>query len=358
MNPPQTDTFNDRVRKFWEWFQEVAPSYHAAIDAGECRSLTEPTCEVVNGLFPHLSWTYGPVVGGTGHSFTLTGEGIEHHQLLAIHWLSQAPPIKGWTFYADRQAGPIKGHRIRMGDVSIDPKEIWVTPSINEDRKCVDLTIWHPLWPQLEKSQLWTIVFLFLDEALGEYGTQLWTGGIRLENDRLTDSFPLEELPDFIQEVVMKEGWKKALPGEGYTLFEVTPSDESSPRSDLLTLTTATPNFFHDYWEANGKMEDLFGGLGADYLYVSIRRDFLPAGEEVDKRYELECALDTALKSHASGRCIGGGLGRERAYVDLLIFDGQRSLDIIVETTRDLNLPQGTTIEYFAVEKADNRIRL
>lgn len=358
VTPPPSDTCNDRIRRFWAWFQEVGPSYYATIEEGKCGSLTEPTSKKVDEMFTGFAWVYGPGNGGKGHSFTLSGEGDEHRQLLAIHWLSQAPAIEGWSFHASRQPGPVKGHAIDIHGVRIDPKEIWVTPSIDEEEESIDLTIWHPLWPQIEKRQQWSIVFLFLDEALGEYGSKWWIGEVRLENDRLADSFPLEELPEFVDAIVEREGWKKYPPGESYAMFKIPPADKTFPRSDLVTLTTAVPQLFHDHREAEGKMEDPLENTGADYVYVSFSRDLLPAGKEVDTRYELEEALDNALKPHASGRCIGGGLGRERAYVDLLIFDGQRSLDLIVEVLKARNLPKGTTIEFFAKEKAKNRIRL
>jgi hypothetical protein len=355
---PNANTFNDRIRRFWEWFQEVAPSYYEAIDARKCDSLADPTSARIDELFPGFGWNYGPGEGGIGHSFTLTGEGVEHRQLLALHWLSQAPVIEGWTFFAARKSGPIKGHVIKIGDLKIDPKEIWVTPSLDEDDERMDLTIWHPLWSKIEKDQQWTIVFLFLDEALGEYGTQWWIGDIRLENDQLAGSFPLEELADFVAETSRQRNWKKFPPGEGHSLFTITPDEKPFPRSDLITLSTAAPRLFHDHREAEGRLKDPLEGTGADYLYVSIPKEYFQKGQEVDKRSEIEESLDEALRSNASGLCLGGGMGIRRSVVDLLIFDGQRSIAIIIAALKAFNLPEGTTIEYFALEKLAKRIQL
>lgn len=349
-------TCNDRIRRFWEWFQEVAPSYYAAIEDKKCDSLTAATSTKVDEFLPGFGWVYGPGENRIGHSLTLTGEGIEHQQLIALHWLSMAPQIEGWTFYASRQPGPIKGHSINIGDLKVDPKEIWVTPFIDEENERIDLTIWHPLWNQIEKNRQWTIVFLFLDEALGEYGTQLWIGDIRMEGDRLAESFPLEELPEYVAETRDRFQWKKYPPGESYSLFSVTPSDEDFPRSDLLTLNTAAPNLFRDHREAKGGIEDPFKNIGADYLYVAIPKVYFPKGRETDVRGEIEDKLEAALKSESSGRCIGGGLGVHYGYVDLLVFDGKRSVEIIRKTLRSSNLPEGTAIEYFASEKRNQRI--
>jgi len=51
-------------------------------------------------------------------------------------------------------------------------------------------------------------------------------------------------------------------------------------------------------------------------------------------------------------------MGTEFGYVDLLIYDGARSLAIVRETIKVLKLPSGTMIEYFAVDKRSHRIAL
>lgn len=355
IDPP---TYNERVLKFWAWFQEVAPAFYSAIDDGKCHSLTDETSEKVKALSPSFAWVYGHGKGGHGHSLTISGEGIESQQLLALQWLKFAPLIDGWTFYASRQPDDIQGAAIDVGGTSFNATEIWVTPVIDEENECIDLTVWHPKWPELEKKQRWTVTFLFLDEALGEYCTQSRVGEIRLENDRLADSFPLEELPEYVAETANRLGWKKILPGHTYTLFTIKPSSEIFPRGDLMTLNTSVPNLFRDHRKGKGQLEDPLADSGADYLYLSIPKCYFPKGEELDKRAELEDAMESALAPCGSGKCTGGGLGVDHCYVDLLIFDGNRSIGIIMKALEPFQLPKGSTLEYFAIEKRNKRLNL
>jgi hypothetical protein len=357
-SPPPEQTFKERVAGFWAWFQDVAPRFYATIDAGKCADLAEETSARVDQLFPGFAWVYGPGAGGKGHSLTVTGEGVEHRQLLAQHWLSQAPVIPGWTFHASRQAGPIKGHVIQMEGLHIDPKEIWVTPSIDNDAKKIDLVVWHHALEHITEQKRWTLVLIFLDEVLGEYGTKWWIGKISFGKDRLADSFPLEELAGHVANAVSRGEWKRSAPGDEWTGFTIKPGAEHYPRSDLFTLTTAAPGLFQTYMEEKDAMADLLAGSGADYVYVSIDRAFFPPGQEVAKRGEIEDALDAGLKSQNSGRLIGGGLGSERGYIDLLIYDGARSLDILRITLKQLGIPAGTMIEFFARDKRARRIAI
>lgn len=355
---PVVPTFNERIVAFWKWFEEVAPRFYATIEDRKCASLSDETSAKVDELLPGFAWVYGPGADGKGHSFTLTGEGDIHRQLLALHWLAHAPSIAGWTFYASRQPDEIKGRVIEMHGLRFDPKEIWVTPTVDEEEEKIDLTLWHPAWEQLEDRQKYSITFIFLDEALGEYGTGWWIGEIALGKDRLSESFPLEELAGYVTGTSQKLGWKKLPPGECWTLYTIKEVERDFPRADIFSLTTAVPKLFKQYMNANGELEDPLAGTGADYVYVSIPKDFFPNGGEVAKRGELEDALTASLEGSSAGRVVSGAFGTERGYIDLLVFDGKRSLDAIQEVLRTQKVPKGTMIEFFAREKRGQRIAL
>lgn len=355
---PSSPTYRERVEDFWEKFRKVAPRFYKTIENKKCPDLTNETIAMVKALHPDLAWVYGPGPDHKGHSLTLSGEGVLHRQLLAQRWLASAPSIPGWTFYASRQAGPIAGHVIKIHDTSFDPKEIWVTPSIDTENEKIDLNIWHPAWPTLSDKQRWTVIFLFLDESLGEYGTQWWIGDITWGEERLKDALPLEELAEYAQRTSQEHEWRKYPPGEAWTLFSFKPDDNTYPRADLITLTTMLPSLLREYTQANGDLADPLEGTGADYLYIAIERDFFPRGSETDKRGELEDLLENALSEGDSGKVIGGGLGSEFGYVDLLIFDGNRSLEKIKAALAGVPVPSGTMIEYFAREKRTHRIAM
>lgn len=352
-------TFLQRVLEFWRWFEEVAPRFYAGLEAAQRDDLTRETAEKIDELLPGFGWVYGPGADRIGHSFTLTGEGVEAMQLLSRYWLSQAPSIPGWTFYSSRQPDKIEGTAINFGpDLEIDAKAIWVTPELDEEEEMIHLTLWNPQWQELEEGQRWRIAFLFLDESLGEYGVQRWLGKIHFGNHKLGDSFPLHELSGHIDGIARERGWKLYPPGELSTLFRLKSTVPGRTRGDLLTLTTQAPHLFRDFMEAEGKLADPFEKLGADYVYLSIPKKYFLPGREVEIRGGIEDALEDALTETAQGRCLGGGMGTDRTYVDLLIYDGAQSIQRIRETVRPMGLPRGTTLEYFAESKRSRRIEI
>ncbi len=355
--PHADPTFHERVIAFWRWFESVAPRFYQTIEAGQCASLADETSAAVDAL-GKFAWVYGPGENLEGHSLTISGEGNIHRQLLLLHWLACAPKIPGWSFYAARQPGPIAGHAIEMGGERFEPEKIWVTPVPNAEGECIDLTIWHPAWDKIDERQRTTVTFLFLDESLGEYGTDWWVGKIEYGKNQLAGSFPLAELAEYVFQTAARQGWKKSAPGETISLFRLEEPAGDFPRGNIFSQATAVSRLFHDYMKAEGELPDPLQGTGADYVYVTIASEFFPKGAEVAKRGEVEDALDAALRVTRGGRCIGGAFAPGLGYVDLLLLDGARSVDTVRKTLKELNVPAGTIIEYFALEKRAQRIAL
>jgi hypothetical protein len=224
--PPTSSepTFKIRVERFWEWYTQAAERFYQTIESGKCSDLAAEVNQQVNGLFPDLAWVFGPGAGGTGHSFTLSGEGVLHKQLLAIYCVGRAPQLNGWTFYASRQPGSIKGIYMEVGGHKFDPIEFWITPVLDDESEKLDITAWHPLFDRLnEREERLRPLFLFLDEVLGEFGTEQWIGEIKLNDQRLPDAIPLEELREFITKLEESKGWKKYSPGEAGTVYHCDP---------------------------------------------------------------------------------------------------------------------------------------
>jgi hypothetical protein len=348
---PAGMTFKSRVLQWWDWYGSVAPRFFETIEAGECPSLAGEVSEKVDELFPGLAWVFGPGAGGQGHSFTLSGEGVLYRQLLTQYWHRQAPALDGWTFYASRQPGSIEGIVMDIGGQQFNPIEFWLTPQVNKEAEKVELTVWHPLYEHMEENERWRVLFLFLDEVMGEFGTQQWIGEIALNNRRLAESIPLTELRSFLDNVMTQTGWRKYDPGEAISLYQLDEPHDRFPRGDIIVGNTCCPPLLDDYMEAKGKLEDPLAGLGADYVYVALDARILPPGEETEARGRIEDALNEALRAEASGRLLGGAHGIQNAYVDLLLFDGEESMAIVERVLREQGLPAGTRVEYFAKDK-------
>lgn len=356
--PAAERTLKVRVEEFWSWYTEIAPRFHRTIEAGKCADLGNEVISKIDELFPGSAWVFGPGEKKGDHSFTLSGEGVVHRQLITQYWLARAPTLPGWTFYAARQPGPIKGQIMHIGENKFDPMEFWIAPTLNVENEEIDIVAWHPLFKVLDDRQQKTVLYLFLDEVLGEYGTEMYLGVIETGETQLANSIPLAELLEFVKTTETQQGWKKYPPGKCFTGYSCKEPHQNFLRGDVIAGTTANFRLIREYLNSDGELDDPLKGTGADYLFVAFDASIFPEGQQVDARGKIEDALESALESAQSGRVLGGAMGTQKAYIDLMIFDGEASLKIIQQILKEQKMPPGTEIHFFAKEKRGHRVVL
>jgi len=348
--PPVVEpTFRERVGEFWRWFGGRAEGFQATIADGRCGELTEEVAGRCSEWFPGFGWVFGPGQREGEHSFTLTGEGCPHRRLLAMEWCRRAPEIDGWQFHpARRRAADVGGHSIRIGGKDYRPIEFWVTPTLDEERERIDLVAWNPVFESMPEPERYQVLFLWLDEVLGEEAVADRLGAIEIRDDALADSFPVPELAEFVDRAVAARGWRSRAPGEHYELYQLGDSLRGFVRDDTVAGTSRHMSLIHDYLGAGGRMEDPLIKLGASFVFVSFETTFLGRGKEVADRAEIEDLVGKALAESSSGYCLGGALGRSRSYIDLLVYDRHRSWNRVLDALRGRGLPAGTRLHPFA----------
>jgi hypothetical protein len=345
-------TFKAGVIEFWDWYESVAERFFGTIEDGDCESLTQETVDFMNTHLPTMSWVFGPGENG-GHSFTLTGEAILPKQLLAQYWHARRRELSGWTFHASRQpadAESLKTMAIAVSDQDqVDAENFQIKTDVDDEEKLIDIVAWHPSLKLVPEEHHFQILFLLLDEALGEFGTQNWLGHISVEPiDSDEETRPLSQLPKFIEQVNRYHKWEKLPPLETYTLYRIE-DQRPGPRGDTIVGTSLIPNVVGKFIHHQGKLpEDPLEGTGARLAYIAIDSDFFPDGKQSEVRGNIEDALEESLQKDASGRVLGGAFGENQSYIDLLLVDGENSAAIVNAQLQTLQLSEKSQLHYFA----------
>ncbi|MGV3659840.1 MAG: hypothetical protein ACO1TE_06640 [Prosthecobacter sp.] len=347
-------TLKKRVEEFWKWYSTNAERFHAIIQAKRCSDLTSETSEAVGKYLPGMAWVFGPGEREGEESFTLSGEAILPEQFVAEYWLSRAPKLKDWIFYSSRQRSKEpRGFSIRLENKKVfRPEEFWLTPHVNMDTEEIDVKVWHPCLLEIDKKMRFTALFLMLDEILGEHGTQHWIGKIEFSEEHLKQSMPIAELHELVQETQKEHGWKKYPPTETYSSYELNRQESPWLRSDTIAGTSRCFSLLRSFFDAKGPCEHPLPKLGIQYIYVSIRTDHFPKGEQVKGRVEIEDATVEALEAEGAGICLGGATGTENCYIDFALYDGDRSLETVKSVLRRHEVPRGTKIRFFTSDRA------
>ena len=350
--------YRERVAEFWEWFPTVAADIASHFENDESDQVVPVIQEKMNSLMPGLSWVFGPGPDGSanGHSFTVTGEGQIAKQLLAEFWLSQQVEIPQWTFYGSRQPSSeefLRNMAIGFGDnEQVDAETFLIRTEVDDEAESIDITAWHSAFEQIDEEHHGQILFIFLVEALGEFGTQTWIGDIQIEPvSEGKNTRPLAELPGFINSVAEYHKWQELSPLESYTGYQAGEDDEPTdfPRGDTIVGTTCIPHVVFDFLENEGRLsEDPLESTGAEFVYIAVDGSVFPEGEQVDVRSNIEDTISEALEKESCGRSLGGAFGASESYVEFILFDSENGRRIIEETLNKLQLAGRSRFESFA----------
>jgi len=349
-NQNESPTFKTRVATFWNWFSQCADRFYQTIEAGNCPDLEPEVSQTVRHLFPGFAWVFGPGADGVGHSFTLSAEGDANRQFLTSFWLANAPEINGWTFYSTRQPSDIESeHAIQVDEFEIAAGDVLIDAQLDEENERIDIKAWHPSFVHWDQNKQYSILFIWLDEALGETGTQSWIGEIEISPDISENGIPVTALKEFVASIELEYGWKKFPPDETYSTYQLPNPSQDFPRADTIAGSTCNMNLVSDYFSSQGQMEDPLEETGAQFIYLTINPAIFPEGQQVEFRGQIEDALEDVLRSNFSGRVFGGALGMSAAYIDLVIFDGGESLRLIDQAMHQQQLSDQYSVEPFAV---------
>ena len=345
--------FKTRVANFWEWYFGVAQRFYETIEAGNCADLVSEVTEVTQKWFPGFVWVFGPGPHDAGgHSFTLSGNGVLNMQFLAEYWLRQAPKLEGWTFHSSRQPGNISEEMgIEINDLGFSFGDTRCSVTVDEEAEAVDVVMHNARFSEADEDLSINVAFILLDETLGEFGTSTWIGNISADSEPADEMIPLLKLRDYLHDLELKKGWKKGSPTDSYVTYRIDPIDADYPRSDILFGSTSNFQVVREHLESDGDLEDPLFETGADMVYVEFDVGVLPEGDEVDFRSNIADAIHESLESEGTGQLLGGAMGSRNAYIDLLLFDTERGLELIKTELGNRELPEGTGVHFFAKEK-------
>lgn len=321
-------TYRQRILEFWDWFPAQAPSIDAALRSKDPHEAMAIFVAEVRERISGLAWVFGRGEEDGRRSFTVTGEGQAVRQLLAQFWLENATPVTHWDFYNAKQPAAVDSLNnmvIEVADQRVDFNTVQIQTTADLDQHQVDLVIWHPVFQRLEEEDRFKIVFLLLDELLGELGTQNRLGKIDIEPNE--GPMPLLELRDFLDQTWKENDWDDPEPSARFTGYGFEDPTDNFLRSDTVAGFTCTPHVVFEYLEKGGPLDDdPLEGTGASLMFVELTQAGLDhLDSPIDYRNGIE-ELVTAYLAGGGGYLTGAATGVNHAYLDLILFDGENSL--------------------------------
>lgn len=336
---PPGPAFSARVTTFWEWFATNAAALDGMMAPEHQAELVEMVNQAVDVLSSErLDWCFEPGAGGAKHSFVLTSAGNPHRRQLVNYWLSCAPEIPGWSFFAAKQPFPaLAAFKINAGGISISAAETWVSPEFDEEEEKFRLWLWHPAFASMPQ-QASMLGFLMLDGVLGEDVVAALIDGVATKDDRLQTAMPLTELREFIHAEVERRGWQNRIGGQRIVRAEL--PQVPSPPYDFEQFVTGLPDLITEMLGESLDEDDPLEHSGAAYYFIRI----LHGGSIGDGMKAFRDALDEALAQSGVGHRAGFAVGPEACFYFITAFDPAAVLTLLTDLLVRHEAPRGSAV--------------
>lgn len=188
----------NKYQRFWNWFRVKNKILFNFEEHQE--TMTQKLVSELHKIHPDLAFAFGPVVDGK-REFVISGGGIHDAFPEVIELYKEAPEFEQWTITAFR---PRTGTdlQVTIADITLSTDEIFFDFEEEEDKLGIILYSKHQL-----SEETMQILFLFLDNALGEYDVTTKIGSIsfKLLDESLSDLLPFSELPNIVDSYFAKE---------------------------------------------------------------------------------------------------------------------------------------------------------
>lgn len=325
----ETAAFCERVGRFWRWFQEHEERLAELVKSREkigtdtiVMTFSEGTDQICKGLHFHV---------GGDYEFTFAVSGRDYLFYLLPYIIARKPQALqyDWKFYSCMQSAQGKDFTIQMNDVSASAAGVQVGMTYDPERNSFLLRFWDSRLAEAEESLALTIFYLLMEHSIGEGASHIYIDEVQRLHAPEEGAFPLTGLEARMREAIREAGKEfYELPSERFTLYELKPEKDGEPRFDVIFGTTCFNGLIGDYYEGSAANADGLRACGAKAVSLSFPVGERGEKEALEQRHRLQDRLEAeVLGERGSGReigmLLGGAIGCENAYIDLLLYDEQ-----------------------------------
>ncbi|MEI0749832.1 hypothetical protein [Brachyspira pulli] len=343
--------FEDRVTRFWKWFEENEKVISDFIEQKSNMSSEEIIEFVSNGvalISNNLQFNFGG-----DYEFTFTVEGKEYLFYLTPRIVAAMPEkLKSkWKFSPYMQKQDITNSNFKMYNKDLSFKEILVSAEYDEDTNFFNLKFYNEKLNQLNENYAYNAFYIMLEHAVGENILKLYLlGDVERSDKKLDNMIELPKLYDFIMDTLKNKNKEIiADPINRYTVYECKPTDNFF-REDIFIGNTCYMELISDYTNYNIDAVVNISKMGARAAYLvyvfSDNKDNDFEDENINKklleeRNNISDELESIMGEKGSGKeigiLLGSAFGIVGGYIDLLLYNQDEFIKRAEEVLKKYN---------------------
>jgi len=187
-------------QEFWKWFQSNEPSLFDFEKNQE--RIFDRILKELHRVNPDLTFEFGPKLNGR-REFVISADGIKTAFPKVESLYASAPSLPRWTFIKFRQRRAPSD--VNYGGVSVKTTSVLV--QLQPAGSKADVVIFIPGYTSAAYPTYAPIVFLLLDQALGEYDVEMHVGKIEIRpvSEAPAGALSLDALPKVFDDSFVKK---------------------------------------------------------------------------------------------------------------------------------------------------------
>ena len=320
-------TFRQRTEEFWQWFLVHEPELAALVEKHQEADTEEMIRLIAEGV-SLISEEINFNIGGD-YEFTFTVEG-KNYLFYLLPWLVARMPeqLKGkWHFFPCMQGTGGESFGFQMYGKNVQLSNVMVGLKYHEEQNYFDVRFYDAQLASLGEDDCYNAFYIMMELTIGEAMSYIYIHQVDKADALEEGMFPLTKLEACIT-VALEEAKKEILmrPDERYSIYQMQFESDKDLRYDMVIGTTCFPELLRDYFNESTEHADKLAACGAKAVFLVMPMGNAGHSEMLKLRYELEDRLaEEILGEKGSGRengiLLGGTMGREHLYIDLLLYD-------------------------------------
>ena len=320
--------FEERVNRFWKWFEENEKVISDFIEQKSDMSSDEIIEFVSNGAA--LISNKLQFVFGSNYEFTFTIEGKEYLFYLTPRIVAAMPEeLKSkWKFFPYMQK-----------------------QDIADSNFFFNLKFYNKKLNELEEDYAYNAFYIMLEHAVGENISKLYLlGDVEKVDKKLDGMIELTKLYDFIMDILKNKNKEIILDSVNrYTVYECKPTYNFF-REDIFMGNTCYMELINDYANYNIDAVVNISKMGARAAYLvyvfsdNENNDFDDKDinkKLLDERNNITDELESIMGEKGSGKeigiLLGSALGAIHGYIDLLLYNQDEFIKRAEEVLKKYN---------------------
>lgn len=330
---PVATPFARRMETFWQVFVREEEKLRQLLTKKETlQQAVLLTQRLLNLGFRHVFFELGMREGKC--ELSLTPDGARHRLFKLMYWQQTAPKElqEHWNFKVGRQAcGPQVG--LRVGNIELRSADVQVWAQAQDNQQASLALYCEKLLPYLQDKnpkvvlQAKRALSILLDQRIGELSHIRHITKLEVLTEPRTgeSSILLDDVEGWIVESLYQGDWEKAKNFDPCAVFQAyrlaPPAAEQRvvPRADVAVGFTACPEVVQGYYHNDPRLveEELADGVVYGFLYYKNA----PGADR--ERALLRAGLEQAIAKKCApfGRAIGGAVGEDCSYIDVVCWD-------------------------------------